>query len=388
MFIFLATFVLLYGLMHAYAFVKARAALAFGLPAAALILFGMAFMVVAPVLVRLAEMRAPDHTARILGFIGYTWMGLVFVFVCSAFAVDLFRVVVCLIGKVFRSDLGRFAPAAKAGFYLPLICALAVAVYGSFEASHIRREEVVIKTSKISPQPGILRIAQISDVHLGLLLRERRLARILDEVRRAKPDMVVSTGDLVDGQRTSLNGLDKSLRDVRPPYGKFAVTGNHEFYAGIENSLDFTGKAGFTVLRGEAVQVGSGLTVVGVDDPANPGYGQARAEAEKEVFSKAARDCFKVLLKHRPSVNPDCVGLFDLQLSGHVHGGQIFPFRLLVRLFYPYASGYHSLGQGSSLSVSRGSGTWGPPIRFLSPPEVTIITLIHEDVRSKGSGAR
>lgn len=376
--IFLASFFLLYGLMHAYAFVKARAALAFGLPAAAMILFGMAFMVVAPILVRLAEMRAPDHTARILGFIGYTWMGLVFVFVCSAFAVDLFSIVVCLIGKVFRSDLGRFVPAAKAGFYLPLICALAVAVYGPFEASHIR-EEVVIKTSKISPQPGILRIAQISDVHLGLLLRERRLARILDEVRRAKPDMVVSTGDLVDGQRASLNGLDKSLRDVRPPYGKFAVTGNHEFYAGIEDSLDFTRKAGFTVLRGETVQIIDGFSIVGVDDPAGPGYGQPGGEAEKELLSMTDQDHFILFLKHRPSANQDCVGLFDLQLSGHVHGGQIFPFRLLIRLFYPYISGYYSVGHGSSLHVSRGSGTWGPPMRFLAPPEVTIITLLHDD---------
>ncbi|HAR95589.1 MAG TPA: metallophosphoesterase [Deltaproteobacteria bacterium] len=377
--IFLATFFLLYGLMHAYTFIKARAALAFGAPVAALILFGVAFMVAAPVLVRFAELRAPDHTARILGFIGYTWMGLVFVFVCSALAIDLFCITVRLMGNVSKTDLSYIAPAAKAGFYLPLVCAVFVVVYGFLEASRIRTEEVVIKTAKISPQLGTLRIAQISDVHLGLLVRERRLERILDQVRRADPDIVVSTGDLVDGQRNSLNGLDKYLRDVKPPYGKFAVTGNHEFYAGIGDSLDFTEKAGFTVLRGEAVQLGDRFSIVGVDDPAGPGYGRAGTEGEKGLLSKTNQDHFILLLKHRPSVNPDCVGLFDLQLSGHVHGGQVFPFGLFVHLFYPYSSGYHSLGQGSSLSVSRGSGTWGPPIRFLAPPEVTIITLIHDD---------
>lgn len=374
--------------MHAYTFVKARTALAFGPLTAALILVGMAFMVTAPVLVRLAETRVPDHAARILGFIGYTWMGLVFVFVCSAFAVDLFRVMACLIGRVVRSDPGTFAPAAKAGFYLPLICALSVAVYGFLEASHIRREDVVIKTSKISSQPGTLRIAQISDVHLGLLVRERRLARILDEVRRVDPDIVVSTGDLVDGQGDSLNGLEKSLGDVRPPHGKFAVTGNHEFYAGIENSLDFTRKAGFTVLRGETVQIGDRFSIVGVDDPAGPGYGRQGAEAEKKLFSETNQDHFILVLKHRPAVNEDCVGLFDLQLSGHVHGGQIFPFRLLIRLFYPHTSGHHFVGHGSSVYVSRGSGTWGPPIRFLAPPEVTIITLIYDDETQNGEMAK
>ena len=247
------------------------------------------------------------------------------------------------------------------------------ATYGLFEASHIHSKEIVVKTSKIPPQPGTLRIAQISDVHLGLLLRQGRLTAILDEVRRADPDIIVSTGDLVDGQKTSLNGLDELLKDIKPRYGKFAITGNHEFYAGIRHSLEFTKKAGFAVLRGEAVQAEEWLTIVGVDDPAGPGYTQARAEAEKGLLSKIPRNRFVLFLKHRPSIDPDAVGLFDLQLSGHVHSGQIFPFRLLTRLFYPHISGYFSLNQRSSLYISKGSHL-GAPIRFLLA-EVTIIRL-------------
>jgi uncharacterized protein len=376
--IFVATFFFLYSLMHVYVFVKAQTAFVFGSTSAALILVGMTFMVTAPLFIRLAELAAPDHTASILGFIGYTWMGLMFLFVCSSVIIDLFRVATYLTGKALGSDLSAFAPSAKGRFYIPLVFTLLTATYGLFEASHIHRKEVVIKTSKILPRPGIIRIAQISDVHLGLLLREKRLVSILDEVRRADPDIVVSTGDLVDGQSNSLNGLDKLLRDIRPRYGKFAVTGNHEFYAGIVQSMEFTKKAGFTVLRGEAAPAGDRLTIVGVDDPAGSGFGRARAETEKLLLSKTNPKNFILLLKHRPSINSDAIGLMDLQLSGHVHGGQIFPFGLFARLVHPYMSGYFFLGRGSSLYVSKGSGTWGPPIRFLAPPEVTLITLLYD----------
>lgn len=376
--LFLAFFFFVYSLLHIYAFVKARTAFTFGPFTAGVILFGMAFMVAAPVLIRLAESHASDGSARILGFVGYSWMGLIFLFFCSALALDLLRLILYMLGVLFDTDTARFAPNVKACFYIPFVFTILAAAYGLFEASHIRSKEIVVKTSKIPPQPGTLRIAQISDVHLGLLLRQGRLTAILDEVRRAAPDIVVSTGDLVDGQRTSLKGLDELLKDVRPRYGKFAITGNHEFYSGIRHSLEFTEKAGFAVLRGRAVQAAEWLTIVGVDDPAGPGYTQARAEAEKTLLSKIPRDRFVLFLKHRPSIDPDAVGLFDLQLSGHVHSGQIFPFRLLTRLFYPCVSGYFSLGQRSSLYISKGSGTWGPPIRFLAPPEVTIITLIYE----------
>ena len=97
---------------------------------------------------------------------------------------------------------------------------------------------------------------------------------------------------------------------------------------------------------------------------------------EKDILSGLPRDKFTLLLKHRPVANKDALGLFDLQLSGHAHKGQIFPFTILVRLFFPMISGLYDLPSGSSLYVSRGSGTWGPPIRFLSPPEVTVIDIV------------
>jgi predicted MPP superfamily phosphohydrolase len=254
----------------------------------------------------------------------------------------------------------------------------AIAIYGTFEARAIRSEEVVIKNPKVPQAIGTFTIAQISDVHLGLIVREGRLKKILKEVERADPDLLVSTGDLVDGQIDSLKGLAEPLRAVRPVHGKFAVTGNHEFYAGLDQALHFTEQAGFKVLRGEAQEVAGFLTIAGVDDRTGKRFGLFRGPEEKTLLADIPHGRFTVLLKHEPIIANEAGGLFDLQLSGHTHKGQIFPFNYIVKIFYPLDAGLVHLPQGSSLYVSRGSGTWGPPIRFLAPPEVTVIRLVHE----------
>jgi uncharacterized protein len=214
-------------------------------------------------------------------------------------------------------------------------------------------------------------------VHIGLIVRDDRVRRVMEQVKRTEPHLFLSTGDLVDGEVTSLDRLADMLQEVNPRYGKFAITGNHEFYAGIEQAVTFTKKAGFIMLRGERRTIEDFLTIVGVDDPAGPGMLKGDGDLERKLLAESSSDKFTLLLKHRPDVERGNLGLFDLQLSGHVHGGQIFPFRLITRLFYPMYSGFYSLANKSSLYVSGGSGTWGPPIRFLAPPEVTLIELVH-----------
>ena len=141
--------------------------------------------------------------------------------------------------------------------------------------------------------------------------------------------------------------------------------------------MRFTERAGFTVLRGEALTVAGAITVAGVDDPTGKGFGLLRGGSERDLLSGLPRERFTLLLKHMPVVEENAAGLFDLQLSGHTHKGQIFPFNLITRLFFPTDAGLAHLPNNSHLYVSKGSGTWGPPIRFLSPPEVTVIELVH-----------
>lgn len=377
---FFLTILLIYSFAHLYIFLKIKAAFTVGHATALIILVFLAFMVMAPFLVRLSERHGFDFLARPLAYIGYTWMGLAFLFFSFSLVIDCYRILVYAVNLVTHRYFAYLIASSRSVFFIPLVITAAIGIYGSFEAQFIRNETVTIKSPKIPREIGTLTVAQISDVHLGLIVRDKRLKEIISKIQSANPDIIVSTGDLVDGQINNLTGLAERLQALNPPYGKFAVTGNHEFYAGLDQSLRFTERAGFKVLRGEAITVGGIITIAGVDDPAGKRFGLVTEMPEQNLLKKLSRNTFILLLKHRPAVDRSTPGLFDLQVSGHTHNGQIFPFSLVIRLFHQYNAGLTHLDHGSLLYVSRGSGTWGPPIRFLSPPEVTIIKLVHDNM--------
>jgi len=373
--LFLFTFFLVYGSFHFYAFVRAQKALLFGSKTGIVLAVFMFIMVVAPLLVRLSEKAGHDLFARALSYVGYLWLGILFLFVSFAFATDLFRITVHVAGALTGKGLSFLRLSDAFAFYAPLSLAVMISVIGYFSALDIHLEKNVLKTDKLPPSVQKLTIVQISDVHLGLIVRRNRLKRILEKVKEANPDILVSTGDLVDGQIDNLNGLADMFNEIEPPLGKYAVTGNHEFYAGLSQALRFTKESGFTILRGEGITVGDIVNIAGVDDPAGAYFKEEKHRSEAELLSALPEDKFTLFLKHRPIIEKTSFGHFDLQLSGHTHKGQIFPFNIVTWLYYPVHAGCFNPIDGCYLYVSRGSGTWGPPIRFLSPPEVSMFEL-------------
>jgi predicted MPP superfamily phosphohydrolase len=377
MYLFFIIVFSIYGGMHAYVFLKTVKAFHPGITFKALLVLFMLAMTFAPFLVRISERYGLDLFARYLSYVGYTWMGVVFLFIAFSLGFDLFRFLVFAVEIILKLDLSNLKPTAFLSFTVPLLLSLSISCYGYFEARNIRTERVTIKTVKIPEEIGSIKIAQISDVHSGLIVREERLKRILEQLKRTEPDILVSTGDLVDGQIDNLSGLSELFGEINPKYGKYAITGNHEYYAGLQQAVNFTTNAGFTILRGEGITVNGIVTIAGVDDPAGRPYGLYTEISEKELLSRFPGDIFTVLLKHRPIIDEESADHFDLQLSGHTHKGQIFPFGLITKLYYPIHAGHLRFNDNTSLYVSRGTGTWGPPIRFLSPPEVTIIELVY-----------
>jgi predicted MPP superfamily phosphohydrolase len=376
---FLLYFFLVYGGAHLYFFFRVRGAISLGVLSVVSLSLFLILMVASPILVRLLENNGLEASARFTAYAGYLWMGFLFLFLTSSLVFDLYQGLIHAAGFLSNKDFSVFIPAKRSCLLIPFAYGLVASVYGYFEAMDIRTERISIGTPKIPASIGKLTIVQVSDVHLGLIVRKARLERIIRAIVDASPDILVSTGDLVDGQINSMTGLAEQLNQVNPRFGKFAVTGNHEVYAGLGQTLAFTRKGGFRVLRGESCNVGELINVVGVDDPAIARIENGRLSPERELLGNLSRERFTLLLKHRPAVEKESLGLFDLQLSGHVHKGQIFPFNLLTHLSYPVRTGLSRLSQGALLYVSRGTGTWGPPIRFLAPPEVTVIELIHQD---------
>ena len=375
--LFLLAFFLIYGGVHLYFFSKVKTAFALGMSAWICLALFLIVMIIAPIMVRMFEKREMEEAARFMAFAGYIWMGFLFLYFSASLAIDLYHGLLHVAGFAFRKDISSFYLSGRTAFIVPLAWGTIAAAYGYFEARNIRSERVVLTSPKIPQTLGRLTIVQISDVHLGLIVRKERLKAMLAQVTAAVPDILVATGDLVDGQIDSLTGLAELLREVRPRYGKYAITGNHELYAGLEPSLGFMRSAGFKILQGEEFTIPGLITIVGVDDPVIKRFSAAALGEEQRLMAGLPKDTYTLLLKHRPALREESIGRFDLQLSGHVHKGQLFPFNLVTYLFYPVKAGINHYPQNTLLYVSRGTGTWGPPIRFLAPPEVTIIELSH-----------
>jgi uncharacterized protein len=373
--LFLLSFFLVYGSMHAYALLKARSALAPGPWTMLALLLLLGLLLCAPIVTHHLSRHGYEDAARFVAHAGYLWMGFLFFFTCLNLSADLLRLP---LGAMGRGGIGADAAAALGGrpaFLCIAGLAVALSVYAIVEASRIEVVRVRIVTDRLPASVPSLRIAQITDLHLGLIHRNGKAREVAAIVAREHPDIVVSTGDLVDGQLDGVAELAEILRGIPAPRGKFAALGNHEYYAGIDRAIAFTRKSGFTVLRDESVTIDDVVRIVGVDDPAGARFGRTGGTSEAALLGDRPGGQFTLLLKHRPQLDPVPGGKFDLQLSGHTHHGQIFPFRLLTRLVFPLLAGDHPVPGGGILHVSRGTGTWGPPMRFLAPPEVTVVEI-------------
>ena len=222
-------------------------------------------------------------------------------------------------------------------------------------------------------------IAQISDVHVGPTIKRDFVQRIVDRVNGLAPDMVALTGDLVDGSVLQLSAHTAPLAELRSRHGTYAVTGNHEYYSGADAWIGELERLGAHVLVNENVLLdhdGAHVTVAGVTDFSAHHFDPSHRSDPERALRGAPADAVKVLLAHQPrtAASAEQAG-FDLQLSGHTHGGQFWPWNLFVRLQQPFTAGLHRLGR-MWIYISRGTGYWGPPMRFGIPSEITRIRLV------------
>jgi hypothetical protein len=371
MIIFLLIFLSIYGGMNFYAFFRAKSIFHFSGITQFIITIFLVLLILAPVIIKLVEKLHLETAARSIAYLGYLWMAFIFLFCFFNLTFDIVRYGL----KFFYQNAGSL-PMKNIFFSLAVFLAVSSVIYGFFDAKKIRIQKLEIHTVHSLPNDGRLRIVQISDVHVGLIIRGKRLTNILDRVDECKPDILVSTGDLLDGELDNVTPEAIKFAQITAKYGKFAVTGNHEYYAGIKKSLEFTQKAGFEVLQDEVRQV-AGIKIVGLNDETGR---KSTQSDDRNLFHRLmpgnVNNEFTLLLRHQPYINQD--NNFNLQLSGHTHGGQIFPFMFFTRLFFPRNYGYYELGTDKAVYVSKGAGTWGPPVRFLAPPEITVIDIINK----------
>lgn len=315
-----------------------------------------------------------------LAWTAFVWMGSMFLLLLSTAGLDIVRKVIATVSSDWATDPGRrlllsratAAVAALAGGALSISSLAAVA-----KGTGVKPVRVAL--SKLPAHLSGYKIVQLTDVHIGPTLDRAFLQRVVASVNAQHPDMVVITGDLVDGSVANLGEHVRPLSELRARDGVFFVTGNHEYYSGADEWLAFLRTLGVRPLRNERVQIRGedGFELAGVDDATAHQFGDHHgADYERAMGGRDANKLL-VLLAHQPRQVLQAERFApDLMLSGHTHGGQIAPFNFLVKLQQPYVAGLYE-HKRTKLYVSRGTGYWGPPMRLAAPAEITAIELVH-----------
>jgi predicted MPP superfamily phosphohydrolase len=321
----------------------------------------------------------PRDVAIPVSWVGYLWMGSMFLLLVLLWSGELARWGWLTYASATSVDGGRrefLAQMLAGGAGLFGFALSGFGVWSAIRPVEVKR--VPVRLGKLSPRLHGLRLVQLSDVHVGLTIGRDFVEDVVRKVNALQPDIVAITGDLIDGSVEDLGSAVAPLGDIQSSLGTFFVTGNHEYYSGADSWLDFLGSLGIRALRNEHVELakdGETLHLAGVDDWTAHQFGAHHGADLTRALEN--RDTSKpvVLMAHQPIQFGEARkhGV-DLQISGHTHGGQIFPFGLITRLVQPFVSGLHQRGD-SQIYVSSGTGYWGPPMRVAAPAEITLIEL-------------
>ena len=326
----------------------------------------------------------PRDIAIPLSWVGYVWMGSMFLVLVLLWGGELARwswvkyASIASINGGRREFLAQLLAGGAGAF------GLALSGWGVWSAIRpVEVKRVAVRLKKLPGSLSGLRLVQLSDMHVGLTIGRDFVEDVVRKVNALEPDIVAITGDLIDGSVADLGPAVAPLGEIRAKLGTYFVTGNHEYYSGADSWLAFLQSIGIKALRNERVELtvnGETMHLAGVDDWTAHQFGNGHGSDMERAMQ--GRDASKpvVLLAHQP-VHFDEARAHgvDLQISGHTHGGQIFPFGFLTRLAQPFVSGLHRRGD-SQIYVSSGTGYWGPPMRIAAPAEITLIEL-DQDIR-------
>jgi predicted MPP superfamily phosphohydrolase len=249
-------------------------------------------------------------------------------------------------------------------------------LYGALRKPAIVDVKVPIRN--LPPAFDGFRIVQITDIHTSYTIKRPFIQEVVDTVNSLNPDLIALTGDLVDGSVPQLRNDVAPLAGLNAPHGYFFITGNHEYYSGVEQWIAETARLGFDVLLNEhriLEKDGQRIILAGVTDYSAGAYIKSQATDPRKAISGAPENLIKILLAHQPKSVFEASKLgYDYVISGHTHGGQYFPYQFLTALDQPYISGLHD-HEGTWIYVSRGTGYWGPPFRIAARSEITVHTL-------------
>lgn len=337
----------------------------------AVIFFLLAFAFVAA---KFIESRHSSIITDVLNIVGGFWMAFLLYGFLFLFLSDILLLLLRIPGFITGQDIFVFR---KWSFIITVIAAFGLISGGFINALIPAVKKYDIKINKPAGEIKTLRIAAVSDIHLGSIIRKRSIRKLSGLLAEIKPDVVFLLGDIVDGEIGPVirGDLLKYFKCPECTDGLFAITGNHEFIGGASRTIPYIESKGIRILKDEVVTLDGGIQLVGrIDKDSRMFYGKERTSLEK-LMEQVDTTRPVILLDHQPFRLNESEKLgIDLQLSGHTHNGQMWPLNYVTRMIYEVSYGYLKKGN-TQIIVSSGFGIWGPRIRSGSRPEVLLINV-------------
>jgi uncharacterized protein len=376
-FVFASVFLTIYGLTNFYVFIRGFQAIGQG--ATLRVVYSIVFWIVALCFFggRYLENAWPSGFSQALVWAGSFWIAAMFYFFLAVLLLDLLRLINRFIPFFPGSIAGNYpqAKAIVAFIIIGLVAAILLGGYINSLIPRIRTLDIVVQKS--AGEMKTINIVAASDIHLGTIVGRERFNRIVDKINSLHPDVVLFPGDIVDEDLAPVvrQNLGETLRSIKPRFGVFAVTGNHEYIGGVEQACTYLSEHNVVMLRDRAVKVNDSFFLVGREDPSSRRFANRQRRTLAELMTGVDKAYPVILMDHQPAQLDESVqeGV-DLQLSGHTHNGQLWPFNYVVKALFEVACGYKKIGN-THVYVSTGVGTWGPPVRIGHRPEIVNILL-------------
>ena len=330
---------------------------------------------------RLVAGRIPEPAADLFELTGAYWMAAMEYFLIILLAIDLVRLLDRLFHFIPRSARANPSAALAAGVFTLLLVAVLI-VCGRWTALNPRITNYDVAIAKNAGAFKEIRIAMVSDIHLGEIVNSKNLEKMVGMIEQLEPDLIIFGGDIIDGDARPYleQNMPEILRRLRAPLGVFGVLGNHEYFGGISGSAeDCLKQGGITILRDNYVKIADSFYIAGREDKSSTMAEGIQRKDLASVLKGVDASLPLILLDHQPTDLSEAQSQgADLQLSGHTHRGQYFPNQLITDRIFEVNWGYLRKGN-LNVIVSSGFGTWGPPIRLWNYPELVQITLRFTD---------
>jgi uncharacterized protein len=334
-------------------------------------------LVSAYVVARFLERAYPCDFTEILTWIGSLWLGIMVYSLLAVLLIDFFRLLnhfFHFFPAIFYQDYPKTKLIA---LFISMTLIALVVLIGFINARLPRIKHVDITINKKVTSSKTLKIVMVSDIHMGTLIAKRRINNLIGKIIHLKPDLILFAGDIVDEDLAPVirRNLGEMLSQLKAKHGVYGITGNHEYIGGAEPAVKYLTAHGINMLRDTAVLVDDYFYLVGRDDRDKPRFTRKERKPLEEIMAQVDRSYPVILMDHQPfTLNKAVEQGVDLQLSGHTHHGQLWPFNYITNAIYEMSWGYKLIGQ-THFYVSSGFGSWGPPLRLGNRPEIVEIVV-------------